>query len=87
MTASASTIDEVKQLIVQTLGIEDSSRIASASTQLFGNLPELDSFAVVNLAMEIESRFGFEIDEDGFSAEVFETVGSLADYIDKNRRH
>ena len=87
MTANASTIDEVKQLIVQTLSIEDPDRIAGASTQLFGNLPELDSFAVVNLAMEIESRFGFEIDEDGFSAEVFETVGSLADYIDKNRRH
>ncbi|MGC4024855.1 MAG: phosphopantetheine-binding protein [Mesorhizobium sp.] len=87
MTASAATIDEVKQLIVQTLGIDDPSRISGASTQLFGNLPELDSFAVVNLAMEIESRFGFEIDEDGFSAEVFETVGSLADYIDQNRRH
>lgn len=87
MNTNVSTIDEVKQLIVQTLGIEDPSRIAGASTQLFGNLPELDSFAVVNLAMEIESRFGFEIDESGFSADVFETVGSLASYIDQNRRH
>ena len=71
LNMSASTIEDVKQLIVQTLGIEDASRIAGASTQLFGNLPELDSFAVVNLAMEIENRFGFEIDPD-------EQVGRLS---------
>ncbi len=87
MQANQSTIDKVRQLIIQTLGIADESRISGASTQLFGNLPELDSFAVVNLAMEIENRFGFEIDESGFSADVFETVGSLASYIDQNRRH
>jgi acyl carrier protein len=60
--------------------------IADASTPLFGSMPELDSFAVVNLAMALESRFGFQIDDSEFTADVFETVGSLAGYVKRNRR-
>ncbi|ASP69189.1 acyl carrier protein [Sinorhizobium meliloti] len=86
MNSSTSTLDQVKDIIIQTLGIEDASRIADASTPLFGSILELDSFAVLNLAMAIESRFGFEIDDSEFTAEVFETVGSLAGYVDCNRR-
>lgn len=87
MNSGISTLDEVKDVIVETLGIEDPGRIADASTPLFGSIPELDSFAVVTLAMAIETRFGFEIDDSEFTADVFETVGSLAGYIDRNRRH
>lgn len=86
MNAATSTLDQVKDVIVQTLGIEDPSRIADAATPLFGSIPELDSFAVVSLAMALESRFGFEIDDSEFTADVFETVGSLAGYVDRNRR-
>jgi acyl carrier protein len=86
MDLAISTLDEVKDVIVQALGIEDPGRIAGASTPLFGSMPELDSFAVVSLAMALETRFGFEIDDSEFTAEVFETVGSLAEYVDRNRR-
>jgi acyl carrier protein len=41
---------------------------------------------VVSLAMALETRFGFEIDDSEFTADVFETVGSLAGYVDRNRR-
>ena len=83
---NTATLDEVKDVIVRTLGIEDPDRIADASTQLFGNIPELDSLAVVSLAMAIESRFGFEIDDSDFNAELVETVGSLTAYVERNRR-
>jgi acyl carrier protein len=83
--ATSTTLDAVKAVIAQTLEI-DPSRIADASTPLFGSIAELDSFAVVSLAMALETRFGFEIDDDEFTAEVFETVGSLAEYVDRNRR-
>ncbi|HWK68763.1 MAG TPA: phosphopantetheine-binding protein [Rhizobiaceae bacterium] len=86
MNPETSTIDQVRDVIVETLGIEDPDRIAGASTPLFGSIPELDSFAVVSLAMALESRFGFEIDDSEFTAEIFETVGSLAGYVDRNRR-
>jgi acyl carrier protein len=81
-----STFDQVKDVIVQTLGIADPGRIADASTLLFGSIPELDSFAVVSLAVALEAKFGFQIDDDEFTADVFETVGSLARYVERNRR-
>lgn len=51
-------------------------------TELFGSLPELDSLALVELITVIEERFGFELDEDDITAEVFGTVASLAAHID-----
>jgi acyl carrier protein len=85
MSPDLSIVDQVREVIIQALGIEDAGRIADASTPLFGSLPELDSFAVVNLAMALESRFGFQIDDSEFTADVFETVGSLAGYVKRNR--
>lgn len=86
MNSATSTFDTLKDVLVQTLGIDDPARIANASTPLFGSMPELDSFAVVSLAVALETRFGFQIDDNDFTAEVFETVGSLAAYVDRNRR-
>jgi acyl carrier protein len=54
----------------------------AADTELFGSLPELDSLALVELITVIEDRFGFEMDEDDITAEVFGTVGSLAAHVD-----
>jgi acyl carrier protein len=85
MNSGTTTVDEVKDLIVQTLALDDPDRIESASTALFGSMPELDSMAVVNLIMALESRFGFAIDDTEFTADVFETVGSLAKYVEGNR--
>jgi len=79
-----STFESVKDVIAETLGIEDRARIADPSTPLFGHLPELDSFAVLSLAAALESRFGIHIDDDDFSAELFETVGSLASFVDQH---
>ena len=80
-----STLEAVKAVIVQTLGIEDRAGTLNASTPLFGSMPELDSFAVVELATSLEQRFGFEIDGSEFTGEIFETVGSLAGFVEKKR--
>ena len=42
METHALMVDEVKQVIVQTLGIEDRARTLEASTPLFGSMPELE---------------------------------------------
>jgi acyl carrier protein len=86
MISQTSTFDSVRDVLVQTLGIEDPARIADAATPLFGSMPELDSFAVVSLAAALESRFGFQIDDDDFTADVFETVGSLTAFVERCRR-
>jgi acyl carrier protein len=85
MDKTTSTLDEVKALVAETLGIEDRLGSMDASTGLLGELPELDSMAVVLLATEIESRFGFQVDDADFTADVFETIGTLAAFVDANR--
>ncbi|KQV70288.1 phosphopantetheine-binding protein [Rhizobium sp. Root1220] len=82
---NSSTLEAVKDVIVETLGIEDRARIEGAATPLFGSIPELDSFAVLSLAAALETRFGFQIDDSEFTGAVFETVGSLAMFVDRNR--
>jgi acyl carrier protein len=85
MSINAPLLQEVQEIIVNTLGIEDRAASLSASTPLFGSIPELDSLTVVELAIALETRFGFEVEDSELTAEVFETVGSLADYVRTRR--
>ena len=86
MDISASTLETVKGIIVTTLGIEDRASTLSAATPLFGSMPELDSLTVVELAASLEEHFGFEIDGSEFSGEIFETVGTLAKFVENKTR-
>ncbi|WP_027577851.1 acyl carrier protein [Bradyrhizobium sp. Ai1a-2] len=81
MNIDDRTFETVKATIVKTLGIEDRASTLNASTPLFGSMPELDSFAVVQLLAALEEEFGFEVDGSEFSGEIFETVGSLAEFV------
>lgn len=81
----ATTVEQVITVLVTILGIEDRADTIDASTPLFGELPELDSLAVVELAAALEVQFGITIDDDDFTGEVFDTVGSLAEFIDVRR--
>ena len=83
MDISNSTLDAVKAIVVKTLGIEDRADTLNASTLLFGSMPEFDSFAVVELATSLEEQFGFEIDGSEFTGEIFETIGTLAQFVEK----
>ncbi|WP_447924717.1 acyl carrier protein [Georgenia muralis] len=83
MDVSSTTLDGVIAVVVETLGIE--GRELDASTPLFGAMPELDSLAVLSLATALEDRFGFEIDDEDFTGDVFETVGSLAEFVEQQR--
>lgn len=85
MTNSDSTLDRVKAVLVKILGIQDRVAEIDASTPLFGSMPELDSLAVVELAASLEEEFGFEIDDEDFTGDVFETVGSLVEFVEESR--
>jgi acyl carrier protein len=85
MTNPRTTFDDVKHVLVETLGIEDRSSSFDASTQLFGSLPELDSLAVLELVTALEEQFDIVIDDSDFSGDVFETLGSLASFVDQKR--
>ena len=76
-----ATLDRVGEAITDVIGPDHSASTLTADTLLFGSLPELDSLALVELITVLEDRFGFEMDEDDINAEVFESVGSLAEYV------
>ena len=75
----------VKTAVVETLGIEDRADAVSATTPL-ASMPELDSMAVLELVVELEQRFGITVDDEDVTAEVFETVASLAAFVESKSR-
>ena len=85
METNAATLDGVKAVVVKVLGIQDRAASLDASTPLFGSIPELDSLAVVELAAALEEEFDFQIDDDDFTGDVFETLGSLTQFVEQNR--
>jgi|FEC22Drversion2_1045045.scaffolds.fasta_scaffold00019_39 acyl carrier protein len=81
-TPSETIVAEVAALLTQVLALRpDVARQLSRTTRLLGNLPELDSMAVATVLTAIEDRFGILIDDDEVSGALFETVGSLADFV------
>jgi acyl carrier protein len=84
--STASTLDAVRAVVVETLGIEDRAEALDAGTALFGSLPELDSLGVAELVVALEQRFDLEFDGDDVSADTFETLGSLAAVVEDKLR-
>jgi acyl carrier protein len=85
MELTGTTTDDVKAVLVSVLGIEDRAATIDTGTPLLGSLPELDSMAVLELVAALEERFGVTIDDDDVTAEVFETLGSLAALVDDKK--
>ena len=76
-------LEEVKQVIGDSLQLGDRAASLDADTQLLGNIPELDSMAVVAVITALEDHFGFVVDDDEISADTFATVGTLAAFVDE----
>ena len=73
-----STLDKVKEVIVDKLGVDEDSIKPKAH---FVNDLGADSLDTVELIMEFEEEFGIEIPDD--DAENITTVGAAVDYIEK----
>ena len=74
--------EEVKLVLGQILRLGDRTQHMDKQTPLFGSIPEFDSMAVVTVLTAIEDRFGIAIEDDEIKAEIFETVGSLAAFVE-----
>jgi acyl carrier protein len=81
MRGATQVEQEVKDVLVKTLGVEDRADTIDASTPLLGSLPELDSMAVLELVAALEQRFGITVDDDDVTAEIFETLGALTAFV------
>lgn len=75
-------LEEVKGVVGDALQLGDRIQEMQPETPLLGNLPELDSMAVVTIITALEEHFGFIADDDEISAETFETLGSLVAFVE-----
>lgn len=80
--ASEDTISAVKELLGQALGLGKCGGRLDANSGLLGSVPELDSMAVVSVLALIEEQFDIEISDDDVDAATFESLGTLADFVE-----
>jgi acyl carrier protein len=81
-TNTMSTTENVKKLLAQTLQLGARADTLNSYSVLLGALPELDSMAIVSLLTGMEEFFGFTVEDDEISADTFETLGSLVEFVD-----
>lgn len=74
-------LDEIKEILDEALQLGDQLQDIDESSQLIGSIPEFDSMTVVTVLTLVEERFGITIEDDEITAETFETVGSLVQFV------
>lgn len=75
------SLEDIRQLIGEALQLGERTAELHEDTALLGNIPEFDSMAVVAVITMLEEQFGIVVEDDDISAETFETLGSLAEFV------
>ena len=75
----SSTFDKISEVVADKLGVEPSKITPEAK---FVEDLGADSLDTVELIMQLEDEFNIEIPDE--EAEKLTTVGSVAEYIEKN---
>lgn len=78
---SDETLDRVRHILGSVLNLGNRIDRLSADSKLLGDIPEFDSMAVVGVITALEERFGIVVEDDDISADTFETLASLADFV------
>lgn len=72
---------ELLALIDSTLNLGGRGMAFTDSTPLMGAVPELDSMGVVALITAFEERLGFTVEDDEIDGSIFQTFGSLLQFV------
>lgn len=86
LDTDTSILEDVKGCLAQSLQLGDKAEGLTADSRLLGELPELDSMAVITVVTSLEEYFGITVDDDDLSAETFETVGGLVELVREKLR-
>ena len=79
MATREEVLDQVKQILVQQLGVDEDQVTPEAS---FQDDLDADSLDLVELIMELEDQFGVKISDE--EAQGIKTVDQAVDYIMAN---
>ncbi|MET1256772.1 acyl carrier protein [Aliikangiella maris] len=75
--------NKIKQLLIETLSLDLSIEQLDDDTLLLGNIPEFDSMAIVSILTALEEHFEFTVEDDDLSADVFESIETLINFVEK----
>lgn len=81
MMSASNSLEKLRGVIGEALQLGCRGADLLEDTPLLGNLPELDSMAVVTVIAALEEHFHFVVEDDDDLAEAFETLGSLNRYV------
>lgn len=76
-----ASVEDIRQLVGDVLRLGERATEMTADTALLGNIPEFDSMAVVSVITALEEQYGLVVEDDDVSAETFETLGALTDFV------
>lgn len=77
---------EVAQLIVDALNLEVGAADIDPQAPLFREGLELDSIDMLEIALEVSKRYGFQLrSDDADNARIFASLRALAEHIGKSR--
>lgn len=83
MNGTSPTFAEVTLVVSRALGLEGRADSLTPATRLLDSVPEFDSMAVLKVILALEERFGITIEDDEVSGELFETLGTLAEFVER----
>ncbi|KAF0219600.1 MAG: hypothetical protein FD174_1855 [Geobacteraceae bacterium] len=84
---SEELIDQVKQLIIDSLRIEGMNPAdIETDAPLFGEGLGLDSIDALQLVVAMEKDFGVVVPDAATGSKVFQSVRSMAEYITEHRK-
>ncbi len=73
---------KIKKILADVLGLNERISTITTDTLLLGNIPELDSVAVVSVILALEKNFSISINDDEISAQTFQTLGTLINFVE-----
>lgn len=76
-----SKLEQLNTLLANILELDTAE--FNRETELLGALPEFDSMAVIKVITAMEEVFGIDVDDDDIDASMFETIGTLLEYIEE----
>lgn len=77
------TQQNILDILDEVLSLRGRGATFTADTPLLGDIPELDSMAVVSILTTFEERFDFFVEDDEIDGSIFATVGSLTAFVEQ----
>lgn len=78
---------QLKNQIIEVLNLEDmTAEDIDAEAPLFGEGLGLDSIDALELIVLLEREYGIKLSNPAEGKQIFKSIASIADYVNKNRK-